>query len=171
MTDKKISVSQIESLRFECLKDCGKCCFGELPMLTSADINRISSYLKSLKHEEYNEFIYNWISSQGQILETSESDIPLLINELQSFWWPTSFREVEDEMIATNYTMYMMPSSGRCRFLDPLELTCLVHRVKPLRARNYNHHFWLNARASVDRMDEKVRNFHHVQQNRLNEVR
>ena len=135
MTDGKIDASQIESVRFECLKDCGKCCFYELPMITSNDINRILNYLESLKKEDYNEFIYNWISSQGIILDVTENEIDQMKESLKEFWWPTSFMELKEEVIASNYTMYMMPSSGRCRFLDPLELTCFIHKVKPLTCR------------------------------------
>ena len=129
--------SQVENLKFRCKSGCGSCCFYQLPMVTSTEINNILTLLKKIPKKRYKYFIDNWLASQGRLLDTPDRDREAMIDGLKLFWWPAVTSPSSKGQIVQMYSIYSMPSSGRCRFLDPIDFTCFIYQARPYSCRLY----------------------------------
>ena len=129
--------SGVNRLKFNCVSDCGKCCYYQLPMITTTEINAIRTYLKSLKKTDYQDFMHNWAAFNGRLDTITADELDQMRESLHYFWWPAVSVEIEKGVIAQMYSLYVMPSSGRCRFLDPLENTCFIYPARPYACRLY----------------------------------
>jgi len=134
--DIEIDFSRVANLKFTCLEDCGRCCFFQAPVLTTFEINRALSYLKTLDNELLEDFTLDWISSLN--LEINGSNLKNCMESLFWFWSPFQMQEAYGKIIlVVNYTVHSMPSSGRCKLLNPLRRTCLVYPARPDTCRLY----------------------------------
>ena len=132
----KIDFSEVENIRFKCINYCGKCCFYQAPVLTTADINRILKFLESKSDEEYENFILAWTAYPG-FDKLNNENFKRYKESLKYFWIPFQMEEAEEGILICNYIIRSMPSTGRCVFLNPINKTCFIYPVRPATCRFY----------------------------------
>jgi Fe-S-cluster containining protein len=131
-------------VKFRCIKECALCCHYQSPLLTSDEINKIITYLNSLKDEVFKDFILNVFGSLGRIEESTKDNMELFRKTMLSFWRPNKYDEIDNGLIVRNYSISSTPSSGRCIFLDPFELTCFIYAARPYTCQLYPVSFEFN---------------------------
>ena len=129
--------SAVENIRFECLSQCGRCCFYQAPTLTTSEINRIRKLLEEKTAEEYDAFVLDWITFLGRLFQIDKEMIEQYKESLKWFWSPLIFDEAEDCILVRTYTVHSMPSTGRCKFLNPIDMTCFIYPARPATCRAY----------------------------------
>lgn len=133
----KVDFSAVENIKFECIKDCGRCCYGQAPLVTTSEINRIRTHLKKKSQEEYNRFIFDWLSYQNMLHLMSDDLYQDCKKGIEWFWAPFQLEEMKEVVLVRNYTVYAMPSSGRCKLLNPIDFTCFVYAARPVTCQLY----------------------------------
>lgn len=89
-----------------------------MPASTTYEIERISSYLKTLDREQLENFALDWLSSLNW--EITRTNLQIYMENITWFWSPFMLEEAEGNVILVrNYTVHSMPSSGRCKLLNP----------------------------------------------------
>jgi len=93
--------------------------------------------LRKRNKEDLNTFVYNWLTILGRIPELTEELLEQHRESLCWFWSPFQLEEAKEGILVKNYTIHSMPSTGRCKLLDPLDLTCLVYPARPYTCSDY----------------------------------
>jgi len=133
----KLDFSEVENIKFTCLDQCGKCCFYQAPVLTTTEINRMLSHLETMSHEEFEQFAFDWLSYFGKLGEITKELLDEYIESLRWFWSPFQLEEVKEGVLVRSYTIHSMPSSGRCKLLNPIDMRCFVYPARPDTCRLY----------------------------------
>lgn len=133
----KIDLSEVKDVKLKCIEYCGKCCFFQAPILTTSEINRILAHIKTKCCEESEAFALDWLSYLGRLPELTKELLSDCIESLKWFWSPFQLEEAEEGILVRNYTIHSMPSSGRCKLLNPNSRKCFVYPTRPNTCRLY----------------------------------
>lgn len=132
-----IDFSEVANIRFKCIEQCGKCCFYQAPALTTAEINRVIAHLKTKPREESEKFAIDCLTFLGRIPQLTKKLLNSYMDSLMWFWSPFQLEEAEKGILVRNYTIHSMPSSGRCKLLNPIDMTCFAYPARPDTCRLY----------------------------------
>ena len=133
----KVDFSELENLKFKCIKYCGKCCFYQAATLTTAGMNRIRNFLETRGSEEFEGFVFDCLTYLNMLLKLNEEMIKTYTESLKWFWSPFQLDEAEEGILVRNYMIHSMPSTGRCKFLNPIDFTCFIYPARPVTCRTY----------------------------------
>ena len=133
----RLDISAVENVQFECIEQCGRCCFYQAPVLTTTEINRILSFLRTKTHEEYENFVIDLLTYNNMLNRIDKNAIEMNIEALKWFWSPYIMEETKDCLLVKNYTIHSMPSTGRCKLLNPIDMKCFVYEARPDTCRIY----------------------------------
>lgn len=132
-----LDFSAVNNIKFKCISNCAKCCFYQAPVLSSAAINRIRNALKTKTKEEYDQFIFDWLSFTNRLDTINDELYEDCEKSIKLFWTPFQLEELNEVFVVRNYTIYSMPSTGRCKLLNPIDFKCFVYNDRPSTCRSY----------------------------------
>lgn len=137
MFPKEFDFSEIENQRFECQEGCGRCCFYQFVFLTTTEVSNIISCLRKRSREEFEEFIWDWMSSAGKLIEYDEENFQKRKNTLLNFYFPSGIHECKEAILIRNYLLHTLRPTGRCVFLNPITAKCFIYEARPTTCRLY----------------------------------
>jgi Fe-S-cluster containining protein len=129
--------SKIKNIEFHCLEQCGRCCFFQAPIVTTTEISEISKCLTGKSYRELSDFAIDYFTFNNSLDKIDSGLIKQYIEGLKWFWAPFQLVEAEDCILVKNYTIYSMPSTGRCALLNPINMKCFVYSSRPATCRIY----------------------------------
>lgn len=134
---KEFDFSEIENQRFECQEGCGKCCFYQFVFLSSTEVNNILACLRKKPRREFEEFVWDWMSAAGKLIEYNDEKFQERKNTLLYFYLPSGFYECKEAILIRNYLLHTLRPMGRCVFLNPITKKCFIYEARPITCRLY----------------------------------
>jgi Fe-S-cluster containining protein len=93
--------------------------------------------LKTKNQRDFEDFAADYFAFNGSLDKFDNESIKYVTEGLRWFWLPFLLDETEDSILVKNYAVYSMPSSGRCKLLNPLEQKCFIYGNRPTACRIY----------------------------------
>jgi len=132
---RMFDVSEIKDTRFKCIKGCGSCCFTGFVSISTTEIKNILDFLLEIPKKNLKHFLSNWLDALGKSNSLSKKRFSKYRNLLKSFYVSGSFQTINELKFVKTYFLYSFKLTGRCIFLDPIDLTCLIFSVRPIACR------------------------------------
>lgn len=113
------------------------CCLGQILLLTSSEINKIINHLNEKSKDQWDTFIYDLLCYNNLLTEFDENMYESCKEGIEWFWAPFQFEEMNEAILVKTYTIYSMPTTGRCKLLNPIDSSCFIYQARPVVCRFY----------------------------------
>ena len=135
----KFDFYDVENIKFECQKNCGKCCSYELIHLTTADIKRINDYIEKSPQKIFQNFLINTVKVRSELIPTNDDEINKMKKRVEELWYLPlqGLRKKGGISLIFSYVIWASKETWVCPFQNLSDFTCYIYPVRPFICKAY----------------------------------